>query len=389
MMTRKTKVFAAIMVLLQGAVLSAAGPYAADQPENLGGARFNDISLASLPGLPAADIAAAPEYTDAARYLSGSAAGMLVVEPDNARGPVLALINGARRSLDVTIYTISDSQVVNALTAAQKRGVAVRVIYNYNSFAAKNIFPNDKAVQAITDAGGQARKAGTAYAITHQKTITADGATSLIMTFNLSASYFANSRDFGYLTSDPAQVREVERVFEADWNGAAVTPAEDSLVWSPVNSRSKILEIINGARRTLLVDNEETGDKQCMSALMDAAKRGVAVRFLTAVLAGYNAGPATDGGSSYTGAGGADANAAERAALNAAGVQAKGATNHYMHAKMLLADYGTSAERGFIGSENFSVTSLNKNRELGVVLTDAATLTKLDGVFESDWSANK
>jgi phosphatidylserine/phosphatidylglycerophosphate/cardiolipin synthase-like enzyme len=263
------------------------------------------------------------------------------------------------------------------------------VIYNYTSFAAKHIFPNDKAAQAITAAGGQVKKAGADFSITHQKTITVDGATSLIMTFNLSATYFTTSRDFGYVTSDPAQVGEIERVFQADWDGSPITPSESTLVWSPVNSRSKVLDVINGARKTLLVDNEETGDKQCMSALIAAAQRGVAVRFLTAVLSGYTAGNTADGGSNYTNSGGTDANAAERAVLNAAGVQAKGATNHYMHAKMLLADYGSSTAQGFIGSENFSSTSLDKNRELGVLLNDGATLTKLDQVFEEDWSANK
>ena len=322
----------------------------------------------------------AMEDTKAASSRAVSA-GTLMVEPDDARGPIIALINSATRSIDVTIYTISDSQIVNALVAAQKKGVAVRVIYNYNSFAQKNIFPNDKAAQQIVDAGGQVKKASANFTITHQKTITVDGATSLIMTFNLSASYFSNTRDFGYITTDAAQVGEVERVFEADWSDTAITPAEQNLVWSPVNSRSKILDIINSAQKTLSVDNEETADKQCMNALISAAQRGVSVRFLTAVLSSSNANSTSTGTS--------DANAAERAVLNAAGVQSKGASNHYMHAKMLLADYGSDAQRGFLGSENFSSTSLDKNRELGVILTDSTSLTKLDTVFETDWSANQ
>ncbi len=377
MRTHKIKALITALALAQVMFLGGVRARAASTAESLRAAA--PLSAAGLTATAAAPAPSAPAVARSAHHSShaaqayGSYSGTLIAEPDDGRSPVLDLINGAQRSIDVTIYTISDSQVVDALVAAAQRGVAVRVIYNYNSFAHKHIYPNDKAANAIISAGGQARQASSAFTITHQKTITVDGATSLIMTFNLSASYFSNTRDFGYITADPAQVGEIENVFQADWDNTGVSPSEPSLVWSPDNSRSKILDIINNARRTLLVDNEETADTQCMNALIDAAKRGVSVRFLTAVLSSSSGG---------------DGNAAERDVLNQAGVQAKGATNHYMHGKMLLADYGTSSERGFIGSENFSSTSLDKNRELGVILTDQSALQKIDGIFESDWSAN-
>ncbi len=382
MRTRKMKVLITALVLAQAMFLSGVRARAASAAESLRAA--SPLSAAALhdaaaaPNVPApapADARAAHRHPQTAHKAYGSYSGTLITEPDDGRSPVLDLINGAQRSIDVTIYTISDSQVVDALVAAAQRGVAVRVIYNYNSFANRHIYPNDKAANAIISAGGQAHQASSAFTITHQKTITVDGATSLIMTFNLSASYFSNTRDFGYITADPAQVGEIENVFQADWDNTGVSPSEPSLVWSPNNSRDKILSIINNARSTLLVDNEETADTQCMNALIAAASRGVSVRFLTAVLSS-SSGSGTDG------------NAKERDVLNQAGVQAKGATNHYMHGKMLLADYGTSYERGFIGSENFSSTSLDKNRELGVILTNQSALQKIDGIFESDWSAN-
>jgi phosphatidylserine/phosphatidylglycerophosphate/cardiolipin synthase-like enzyme len=298
----------------------------------------------------------------------------LVIEPDDARTPVLNLINSASRSIDITIYTISDSQIVTALVNAAKKGISVRVIYNYDSFAKNNIYPNDAAINKITAAGGKVVKAGTNFTITHQKTITVDGKTSLIMTFNLSASYFSSTRDFGYITSNSSVVNEIEKVFDADFNYSAVSVSEPSLVWSPNNSKSKILDIINSAKKTLFVDNEETADKTSMSAIMDAAKRGVKVRFLTAVLKS----------SSTT-----DANAAERDVLNAAGVYAKATSNHYMHGKMIISDYDTSDQKAFIGSDDFSYTSLNMNRELGVIFNDSTLIKKLEDTFNYDWSANQ
>jgi phosphatidylserine/phosphatidylglycerophosphate/cardiolipin synthase-like enzyme len=217
----------------------------------------------------------------------------------------------------------------------------------------------------------QTKQASQTFAVTHQKTFTIDGSVAIIMTFNLCPSYFSTTRDFGIITSDPGQVAEIEQVFEADWAYQPVSVSQSALVWSPDNSRTKILDIINGSTQSLDVYNEETSDKASMQALISAAKRGVTVRFITAVL--------TSGSSST------DGNAAERATLNANGVQAKGLANPYIHAKMILADYGTDSAQVFLGSENFSSTSLDKNRELGIIMNDSSIMSSIEGTFESDW----
>lgn len=61
----------------------------------------------------------------------------------------------------------------------------------------------------------------------------------------------------------------------------------------------------------------------------------------------------------------------------------------YMHAKVVLADHGSSVSQGFVGSENFSRQSLDYNRELGILLgpaKDKSILDRLSNVFQSDWS---
>ena len=53
----------------------------------------------------------------------------------------------------------------------------------------------------------------------------------------------------------------------------------------------------------------------------------------------------------------------------------------YSDAKAIIVD-GASA---FVGSQNLTQTSLDKNRELGIVLTDRPNLDRLGAVFRSDW----
>ena len=56
----------------------------------------------------------------------------------------------------------------------------------------------------------------------------------------------------------------------------------------------------------------------------------------------------------------------------------------YIHAKAVVADPGTEEIRWFLGSENFSSTSLDLNRELGVEMGDAATGVRLAAVIDRD-----
>ncbi len=293
----------------------------------------------------------------------------LIVEPDDGKAMVLSTINGAQKTITLTIYEITDPDIAAALVAARSRGVEVRVLYNNASFASMNeANPNAGTVANLSKAGIKTEPASPVFTVTHQKTLTADGSRSLIMTFNLEPSYFSTTRDFGILTTNQSEIQEITRVFDADWNYQNITPIYPSLVWSPVNSREKILGVINHATKTLDVYNEEINDQQCIDALVAAAKRGVVVRVIAADLDGAE-----------------NKNAPALKSLNAAGAQAKVITSLYIHAKMVLADYQTPEQVAYLGSENLGKVSLDQNRELGILVVEKPILDRLESVFNSDW----
>ena len=57
----------------------------------------------------------------------------------------------------------------------------------------------------------------------------------------------------------------------------------------------------------------------------------------------------------------------------------------YIHAKVIVAD-GWLA---FVGSENFSATSLDENREVGLLLADTTALATITTTFERDWAVGE
>jgi hypothetical protein len=62
-------------------------------------------------------------------------------------------------------------------------------------------------------------------------------------------------------------VAAVEQVFNADFAKTSITPPDgDDLVWSPTDSQTHLLALINGAQHTLDVQEEEFGDPALVNA---------------------------------------------------------------------------------------------------------------------------
>ncbi|HET8522723.1 MAG TPA: phospholipase D-like domain-containing protein [Thermomicrobiales bacterium] len=283
----------------------------------------------------------------------------LFVEPEDGIGPVLDEITGAKQSVDVEVYILSDERIISALEQAAKRGVAVRVMLEEHPFGGPG---TEKQVKARLDAAGvETNWSNPVFRFSHIKMIIIDNRTALILSLNLSRSAFTGNRDFGAITSRAAEVTQARAIFTADWTR---TEAPDGpLVVSPTDSRAQLLAMIDHAQHTLDVYAEVMRDREIIDALKRAAGRGVTVRLVMSA-------QTIEGG-------------AERQELAAAGVQPRIVDNPYIHAKMVLAD----GEHAFIGSQNFTSTSLDQNREVGIILTDVTNLHRLQRVFDDDFAA--
>jgi phosphatidylserine/phosphatidylglycerophosphate/cardiolipin synthase-like enzyme len=285
----------------------------------------------------------------------------LITEPQDGIAPVLSAVNGARHQVDMVMYEDNDTQVDAALAADARRGVAVRVLLNGGYYGQG--FPQDETAYDYLKAHGvPVRWAPSFFALTHQKTLVVDRR-AYILTFNLTPQYYASSRDFGVIDTIPADDAAIEQTFNADWSGRRVAAATGSdLVWSP-GSQSAQVELIESATAWVDVYNEEMDSPAIESALEGAARRGVDVRIT------MTADSAWDGAFTQ---------------LAAAGVHVRTYTADsalYIHAKMIL-----TPNKVFLGSENFSAVSMNKNRELGLITSDATIRASLSRTFDTDYA---
>jgi cardiolipin synthase A/B len=289
----------------------------------------------------------------------------VLAEPQAGIGPVYQLINSARSSVDLTMYELKDQTAENDLAAAAGRGVDVRVILDSHLERSSNTAAYD--FLAAHRVHVTWAPSGTTY---HQKTLTVDGKTSVIMTLNMVSADYPGTRDFAVIDTGKADVAAIVTTFNADFAHRKVTPPDGAdLVWSPTNSQAAILAVINSARHTLAVENEEMGDSVITTALEAAAKRGVDVKITMTADSEWD--------SAFR-------------ALVKTGAHVRtykdSSSVLYIHAKAVVADAGLAGEQMFVGSENFSTASLRYNRELGVRTTSKPLISAVAAVLAADYA---
>jgi phosphatidylserine/phosphatidylglycerophosphate/cardiolipin synthase-like enzyme len=294
-----------------------------------------------------------------------SASLRLLTEPASGIGPIYNLITGAKSSVDLTMYELADPTAEADLAADAARGVDVRVLLDRHLEKSHNT----SAYNYLSARRVHVRwaPAGTTY---HQKTLTVDNATSVIMTLNLVASDYPGTRDFAVIDTGHADVAAIVATFNADFAGRAITPpAGADLVWSPTNAKREVLSVIDGAKHTLAVEDEEMDDPAVTAALAAAARRGVHVTItMTAD---------RDWDQAFT-------------ELARAGAHIRlypdNASALYIHAKAIVADAGRSGQRVLVGSQNFSVASLGYNRELGLLIGNARIVAAISATLARDYA---
>lgn len=286
----------------------------------------------------------------------------LIAEPSAGVTPFLAMIDGARRSIELTMYELDDTRVERALAAAADRGVDVRVLLNGGYYSDAESY-NAAAYRYLRARGVHVRYSATYFALTHQKTLTVDGRETAIMTLNFDGLY-ASTRDYAVLDRRAGDVRAVVRVFNADYGHRRIDPSDGDrdLVWSP-GASSTFLGLIDSASRSIDVENEEMEYTPAIDALCAAARRGVSVKLVMTYESEWRA--AFD-------------------KLRGCGVHVRlyHGQRYYVHAKLLLVDGRTA----LVGSQNLSTTSLDHDRELGIELGNRGIVRQLGRDFASDYA---
>ena len=290
----------------------------------------------------------------------------VIVEPGDNAAALIAAIQRATTSVHMTMYLLTNTDIINSLINQHRSGLDVKVILNQT-------FPggttgsqtNSSAYSALQNGGVDVHWASSSYTYTHEKCVILDLNEAWIMTMNATQSSARYNREYLAIDDEADDVADAESIFEADWNGTAYSSYSGRLVLSPVNAQSKIAALVAGATQTVLLQDEELGSSQ-ISPFVAAARRGVQVHVIL-------------GSNSVT-------NSDERTAiseLKTAGAMVSSLSTPTIHAKAIVVD-GMVA---FVGSENLTTTSILQNRELGVVFDGTSQVHLVESTIENDFQA--
>ena len=288
------------------------------------------------------------------------ASEQLIIEPEMGRAPILSLMNDAKSSIKLVIYGLTDEQFINALIKAKNKGKNVQVLLEPKPYRAEG--ENTSAMQKLHADDIALQQPNPDFKLLHQKTLLIDQNYAVIMTFNFTHSTFKKERNFALIITDPAELQEIQNVFSADWQHKNIAVNNPNLVWSPNNSREKILELIHQAHSSIKIYAEGLSDYRVIGALAKAARSGANVQVLMS--AEWN-----------------KRDNKKFAYLSKAGVNVRFSKNYMIHAKVILIDQ----KRALLGSINLTKPSMDDNRELSVITNSANIVNALNSTFDTDW----
>jgi cardiolipin synthase len=279
----------------------------------------------------------------------------LIVQPGDSFFPIVRAIDRADRAINLTVFRMDDPIIQRALIEARQRGVRIRVLISSSARGWRE--QNHKLVKEASEAGIATRSpAGDSKrARYHYKMMTVDDKEAFVFTFNPTRENLHYARDFGIEVFSPAIAGEINRLFDADWHDRPFAADHESpLLVSPFNSRQKITDLLAGATSSIQIADAKLQDPAIVALLVNKARSGIPVRVL------------------------GDEQHSSKLPTE---IAFRAVARYRLHAKCTIIDGATAV----IGSMNLRTESLDRRRELSIMVDDAAILQQLNAVFESDW----
>jgi len=285
----------------------------------------------------------------------------LVVTPDlEVLESLVQKIDTAQDRVYLEVYIFTEKRIFAAMKRAHERGVDVRAILEKNPYKAPRL--NDARFTGLQQSGIQVVWSNANnYSLNHAKFLIIDNEV-IISTGNMSYSTFTKNRDFFVFLNDPEILTTFEQIFEYDFQGKLFSPYHENIVLSPRYAREKLTHMILSAEQSIDMYFQYLKDDELLDAILQKARQWIEIRMVL--------------DDDYY-----EDDFEEVEYLRSQGIQIHKYAKSSMHAKAILVDQKSL----FIGSVNFSSYSLDKNREVGVIISDSKMIEIFSSVFHSDF----
>lgn len=281
-------------------------------------------------------------------------------------------INDSKEKVYVEVYMLTETRIKAALIKAKARWVDVRVILEHSPYMAVTL--NQKHFKELDEKWVDIVWSNPKnYALNHSKIMIVDDEL-ILSTGNFTYSTFAHNRDLFLITKDENMVSIYTEVFLKDYEWEEFQIYDDNIILSPYSSRSKLSTMIEWAEYNIKMYAQYLKDEKLFSVLKKTAESWVSVEIVlsknwyTDYIEKNNICWVQEG----------DRQCDEFVHKNM--IVSATTSKDKMHSKALLVD----GKYLFIWSTNISTSSLDKNREMWILLSNTDIINKFVKVFEWD-----
>lgn len=275
----------------------------------------------------------------------------------------LASFSATKHTIDLRTYEFTQKDFKTTLKKLAASGVHIRIIVEDNKFqqfqntlkVLSQYYSWYKNIQLKSD-----KQMGTEYV--HAKVNLLDSG-FIIQTANLTQSSFTSNREHFFQSFDTWILASLHTLFDKDWKGEKITIKDihPNLVICNINCRGVIEQLLSSAKESIIIQTQYITD-DALRAILKTKKSLPECKLLVANTID------NDELLSFFGP-----------------TYARKFKQYYNHTKMILVDHKTL----LLWSMNLSATSLDKNREIWIILLDPTIIKTFITQFQKDREISK
>lgn len=272
-------------------------------------------------------------------------------------------INNAQSRVFLETYILTETRIQQALKDAFNRWVDVQVILEKNPYMAYSI--NNKSFNNLQSIWLPVVWSDSEdYSFNHAKFSIIDNH-FYISTWNYSYSTFKYNRDFFVKSDDTEILEKILEIFHHDYVWEKKDFYHPNIVLSPYNSRDIFEQYFLIAEKSIDIYFQYFKDDALIQTLIEKQKSGVQVRAIIPKTA-------------------LESNLKTIDEMQKSWIIFHIMSKKKMHSKVIIIDN----QYWFIWSVNFSSYSLDKNRELWLLIKNSDIISEIIDYFEDDLANN-
>jgi len=285
----------------------------------------------------------------------------LLISPHNTESRFIDFLSNSNDFVYIQTYDFTNNRIRNILKDLADRWTDIRIMQENRKYVQYtdtyrqniNFFSWTENVQMKSDDHLWTN-------FLHSK-LTLSSNKYIISTANLTLSAFRN-REFFLIGDDPDIWKNLHHIFLKDWNGETISIDEihPNILVCPINCRTAVEMLLNSAEKSIKIHTQYIVDRSVIDILK--SRDDVDIKIVVADV-GSN-----DDILNYFWPG-----------------IARYLSKPYVHTKSLLID----DKYLMIWSINMSDNSMDRNREIWIIITNRETIDNYKSQFDEDWGNGK